>query len=519
MATRVANIDDVRLLHRVAERYGQVEALAPLWVRFPEPFASLGAAQVGTKMARFWIWPPLSRIAERVEADPEAGTALAVLDRLVRQTILGVIADIALNRMPGVDTVVETLATATGAGAYVIHLAHIRTAQQRPTEVDRLLQHGLSRELIQASVFVRPDSLAGGRYVAPAPDRRSVITVPTIDVDGHHGVDRPLGHSPGRPYVAALDQVVLEEQFLLHVPGAGVLSEGVSYRWRYGLSQRSFLLRPSRNEALHTPLAGDDQITRIPSATFFGKTSVHGHFIIEGLERLHAYALAGRSLDPPFLVQDPPRPSYRRLLAALGLPADDDGYAVIRSTRVAIEHLVIGGIGTSLPAVNPDTVQFLHDRGRHAAGVTDGTGRPGTKLYLARGSSMRRRIVNEDAVRDALEARGYRTVQLETLDLIDQIAMIAEASEIVGVHGSALINLIWATPGTRIGVLVPSTWRDWRPGHVEMLFGQFQSVDLDATAIECAPARDERGAFHQFNEDLEVPVAALRRWLGDPQHG
>ncbi|EDP63133.1 tetratricopeptide repeat protein [alpha proteobacterium BAL199] len=517
MATRVANIDDVRLLHRVAERCGLVEALAPLWVRFPEPFASLGAAQVGTKMVRFWIWAPLSRIAEKVDTDPEAGAALAVLDQLLRQVILDAIAGIALNQVPGVDTVVETLATATGAGAYVIHLAHIRVAQQRPAEVDRLLQHGLSRGLIEASAFVRPDSLADSRYVAPAPEHRSAITVPTIDADGHHSVDRPLGHSPGRPYVAALDRVVLEEQFLLHVPGVGVLSEGVSYRWRYGLSQRSFLLRPSRNEALHTPLAGDDQITRVPSATFFGKTAVHGHFIIEGLERLHAYALAGQALDPPFLVQDLPRSGYRRLLAALGLPANDEGYAVIRSNRVAVEHLVIGGIGTSLPAVNPDSIRFLHERGRHAAGRVAGIQRSGTKLYLARGPSMRRRIVNEDAVRGALEARGYRAVQLETLDLIDQIAVIAEASEIVGVHGSALINLIWATPGTRVGVMVPSTWRDWRPGHVEMLFGQFQSVDLEATAIECAPARDERGAFHQFNEDLEVPVAALKRWLGDPR--
>ena len=510
-------LDDVRRLAGVAEREGLLDGLGPLWRRCPEPLASLAPAG-SAPTARFdWFWPALAHFAGRAASDAECALALAILDRLFRPSILEAAAQRAFRRLPGVPAVVETLAEVTGAADYAIHLVHLLTAANRPADVNRVIGRRVSDGTLAVSELIEPQDLDGVAWLAPASGLRASLPVPTVTATGHEVVGRRLLWPSGRPYLAELRDAVLEADILVHVGDAGALAAGISYRRRYGLPYRSVVLSPKQPLAVHAPL-GDD-VPILDQATYLGRPAEHGHFIIECLERLYAHAMARRPPKAPILVRSLPRAGYRQLLTGLGLPADDDGYAVMPGNRVRCRRLTLAGIGTQLPAVDPDTVRFLGDRGRHAAGVPAGRPGPGRRLYLARPATARRSIVNEGAVRDELERCGYETVHLEELDLADQIALVAEASEVVGVHGSAMINLVWARPGTRVCVLAPASWRTWAPGHIDMLFGLLEAAGLDATLVEGEHQGTDDRAVLQFHADLDVPLAALRRWLGHPRHG
>ncbi|MEQ9330861.1 glycosyltransferase family 61 protein [Thalassobaculum sp.] len=509
-------LDDVRLLARIAEREGLLADLVPLWRRCPEPLASLvPGAVLATGVD--WIWPVLEHLAGRAASDTDCARALVILDALFRPTVMEVAARRGMGGHSGTAGVIETLADTTEAPDYAVHLVHLLIAANRPNDVNRAIQRYVSDGRLAVSTLVESEKLDGLLWQAPAPETRRTTSVPVLGADGDERVERRLDWPSGRPYLAELQGVTLEANFLLHVPEAGVVADGISYRRRYGLRYRSFLMSPKQPVVVHAPLTEDVPI--LERATYFGRPSEHGHFIVEGLERLYAHTMAGHPPRAPILVQSLPRPGYRRLLAGLGLPADDDGYVVVPDNRVHCRRLTVAGIGTQLPAVHPDTVRFLGDRGRRAAGVPAGRDGAGRRLYLARRASGRRGMLNEASVRGELETAGYETVYLEDLELVDQIALIADASEVVGIHGSAMINLIWARPGTRICVLAPASWRTWAPGHVDMLFGLFEAVGLEATLVECDFAETARGKRQQFDADLEVPIAGIRRWLGRSRSG
>lgn len=510
-------LDDVRLLARVADREGLTDRLGPFWRRCPEPFSSLAPATSAAPSDHGWIWPVIAHLADRTPADPECSEALAVLAKLLQPAIVEVVSQRAVRGLPDTTGVISIIADITKSATYAIYGVHSLIAERRPADVNAAIARHMSDGTLAASRLIEPEDIPGLAWLAPTPSQPTNLTVATIGSEGHRGVERRQPWPSGRPYLAELQDATLEAHFLLHVGEGRALTAGVSYRARFGLPFRSVLLSPKHSVAVHAPLGGD--IPVIEHATYFGRPSEHGHFIIEGLERLHAHDRAESPPSPPILVQSLPRAGYRRILAGLGLPADDDDYVVVPDNRVRVRRLSIAGIGTQLPVVDEATVRHLGELGRRAAGVPAGRNGAGRRLHLARRRSGRRNIVNEAEVRAALEARGYETVYMEDLDLADQIALIAKASEIVGVHGSQLINAIWARPDTRVGVLVPSTWRTWDPGHVDLLVGLLRAAGLDASLVECDLENADERVMQQFHADLIVPLAGLRRWMGSPRHG
>ena len=75
---------------------------------------------------------------------------------------------------------------------------------------------------------------------------------------------------------------------------------------------------------------------------------------------------------------------------------------------------------------------------------------PRHKLFISRRNARIRRTLNEDEVAIALEQRGFRTVQLESLSLADQVRLLAEAQCVVGQHGAGLTNILYMSPGARV---------------------------------------------------------------------
>ena len=68
------------------------------------------------------------------------------------------------------------------------------------------------------------------------------------------------------------------------------------------------------------------------------------------------------------------------------------------------------------------------------------------RLFVRRAAPMRR-LVNEDALVAALEGIGFTAVDPGVLSFEEQVATFADARAIVGVHGAALTNVLFAPRG------------------------------------------------------------------------
>lgn len=72
------------------------------------------------------------------------------------------------------------------------------------------------------------------------------------------------------------------------------------------------------------------------------------------------------------------------------------------------------------------------------------------KIYLSRRGGRGRQIVNEAELEAALTARGFVSLQPETLSVAEQVERLGAARCVVAPHGAALSNLAFAPPGVRL---------------------------------------------------------------------
>jgi len=169
------------------------------------------------------------------------------------------------------------------------------------------------------------------------------------------------------------------------------------------------------------------------------------HFLFDVLPRWGVLAEA-----MPGLVHDhlyvPCSTSYQKeLLALTGLDVHDL-VATEKHRAVSADHL----LAPSMP--NPEeiapswTVEWVRE---HLPAVaTDDKPR---LLYVTRGSGPNtRRLVDEETLWPRLEQRGFVRIDPGTMSVRDQIDHFAAADAIVGLHGAALTNLVFAKPGARV---------------------------------------------------------------------
>ena len=75
---------------------------------------------------------------------------------------------------------------------------------------------------------------------------------------------------------------------------------------------------------------------------------------------------------------------------------------------------------------------------------------PGRALLVSRQDAPTRRIVNEDALLDALAEHGLERVTFSGVPVRRQIEAMADARLVVGAHGAGLTNILYCRPGTAV---------------------------------------------------------------------
>lgn len=132
----------------------------------------------------------------------------------------------------------------------------------------------------------------------------------------------------------------------------------------------------------------------------------------------------------------------------------DPGFAilpqgeVIHAKRLTLLNGSVGrdAGGHPLFYANPSVTATMTKAAAKVASRGQGVGK---RIYLSRRTMGSRPLRNEADVIAALEAKGFTSLAMETLDGEAQLAAIAQADVIVAPHGAALSTILAARPGTK----------------------------------------------------------------------
>jgi hypothetical protein len=158
------------------------------------------------------------------------------------------------------------------------------------------------------------------------------------------------------------------------------------------------------------------------------------HWMMDALPRIALVERSGIKVDG-YIVPDGLTRFQRESLTRLGIPAE-------RLRPFVNEHVVVDRlVWASAPAAigHPDetNISFLRERlgGTHSA-IANGF------LYLRRRGTRRAR--NEKEIERVLITRGFRALDPGELSLDEQIEAFSGASLLVGCHGAAFTNAVFA---------------------------------------------------------------------------
>ncbi|MEM7761150.1 MAG: glycosyltransferase family 61 protein, partial [Cyanobacteria bacterium P01_A01_bin.40] len=130
----------------------------------------------------------------------------------------------------------------------------------------------------------------------------------------------------------------------------------------------------------------------------------------------------------------------------LGIPQDK----IIESDRqshVQATELIVPSFPGYLDWVSEGTIKFLRQTFLPQVSLTKTSKQ---KIYVSRAKAKNRQLINEAEVSKLLAKQGFKTVFLEELSVLEQVAVFINAEIIVSPHGSGLTNLVFCAPNTKV---------------------------------------------------------------------
>ena len=81
--------------------------------------------------------------------------------------------------------------------------------------------------------------------------------------------------------------------------------------------------------------------------------------------------------------------------------------------------------------------------------------KPEDKIYLTRQNASYRNLLNESDVVNILKSNGFKIIDLNEIEIIDQIKLFSNAKMIISSAGSSLANIVFCSPGTKVIEISP----------------------------------------------------------------
>jgi capsular polysaccharide biosynthesis protein len=226
------------------------------------------------------------------------------------------------------------------------------------------------------------------------------------------------------------------------------------------------------------------------------------HWTTELLPRLHLLEAAGfplASIDR-FFVNTSGARYQRESLAELGIEADRILVAT-PAVHLQAERLLVPSVNHHHGEIAPWACSWLQQR--PAAPAAAGRAR---RLFLSRQGAPFRRLTNEPAAIELAAQHGFEVLHPERCSVGEQRSALAEASWVIGPHGSAFTNLMWCRPGTAVGEFFGRNYLDLVFWKTASTLGLEYSCLLEPGTTPDVRSRDRRA-------DYTVDLALLTDYL------
>jgi capsular polysaccharide biosynthesis protein len=274
----------------------------------------------------------------------------------------------------------------------------------------------------------------------PGPDGEVVRTTPPVGDPPDHWVFRhaTAADLPAQFTLEIARGTVVGDYGAIITPGHRLDFETSEYFGIEGWREHPVFLRP------RLPRIEDVSGSLAVLATRGGSVNYY-HFLLDVLPRLAVLeaCVPGAAPDAVYL---PTGTRYQKeLLALTGLDA-----ATVVETRkhraVRAERLLVPGLPNPDELAPAWLVGWLRDR----LPPVDIANKP-RRIYVTRGDRPNtRRLESEAELWPRLEQQGFTRIDPGSMSVRDQIDHFAAAEAIIGVHGAALTNLVFARPGVRV---------------------------------------------------------------------
>jgi capsular polysaccharide biosynthesis protein len=214
------------------------------------------------------------------------------------------------------------------------------------------------------------------------------------------------------------------------------------------------------------------------------------------------------------LALPPLRPFHRATIDLLGL---GDRVTILEPGVARFREVIFTpGITGRYPEHPSSLVKGFSEwvRGRLRLGEAEPGDGP-RALFVGRrdGRKPRRRVINEEAVREYLTRRGVTCIDGGRLPIEEQAQLFGGARTVIGPHGAGLTNLIFCRPGTRVVELFPAAGA--RPLSCYRLLASHLGLPYTRLVVESAntPRDGMTEKARALNDDMLVDVDCLGRCL------
>lgn len=267
-------------------------------------------------------------------------------------------------------------------------------------------------------------------------------------------LDRPVppGDPAGLTFLSSRTRAEIPERFVLELAGGQLISRHGAVVTAGGIldSETSHYFGISswrEHPVFWNPWPARPEVVDGTVAVLSARGTGHNfyHFVTDELPRIGLLREAFGGVRPDAWVLDRHTGYQRQLLGMLGIEPDrvltpGPGF------HLQAKRLLVPSLPNAVMDGPPESQRWL----RENLPAKETTGLP-ERIYVTRGTTPNtRRMVHEDAVRAALEQRGFACVDPGSLSVQEQIDHFAAARVIVAPHGAALTNLAFCRDGVRV---------------------------------------------------------------------
>jgi hypothetical protein len=180
------------------------------------------------------------------------------------------------------------------------------------------------------------------------------------------------------------------------------------------------------------------KITGVGAVLVSPESQNYYHWLNDVLPRIRLYEEVIGQVDHFCVASNVPQ-KFLDILTGFGIPSKKI-LLVEDKDKLHFDHLYV----SSLPGSEGRSPQWAIEYTRDKLIKTHGAAKTTKKIYLKRGNSTDRKILNEDAIISTLKNNGFEIIEPGNLSIHQQVSLVQQAKIVVSAHGAALTNLLFS---------------------------------------------------------------------------